>query len=94
MNILNYLAAKVDPNSVGIPTVSADNVLSGVLNTVYFAAGIAAVIVIIICGILYSVSQGDAAKTKRAKDGILYSVVGLVVIMMAFVITNFIIGRF
>lgn len=94
MNTFHYIAAKVDPSQVGIPQVGADKVLSGVLNTVYFAAGIAAVIVIIICGILYSVSQGDAAKTKRAKDGILYSVVGLVVIMMAFVITNFIIGRF
>ncbi len=94
MSMLTYFAAKVDPGQVGVPTVSADNVLSGVLNTVYFAAGIAAVIVIIICGILYAVSQGDASKVKRAKDGILYSVVGLVVVMMAFVITNFVIGRF
>lgn len=94
MNTLQYLAAKVDPSQVGVPQVGPDKVLSGVLNTVYFVAGITAVIVIIICGILYSISQGDAAKTKRAKDGILYSVVGLVVIMMAFVITNFIIGRF
>lgn len=94
MSVLYYLAAKVDPNAVGIPTVSADNVISGVLNTVYFIAGIVAVIVIIISGIFYSISQGDASKLQRAKDGILYAVVGLVVIMMAFVITNFIIGRF
>lgn len=94
MNILTYLAAKVDPGTVGIPTVSADNVLLGVLNTVYFVAGIVGVIAIIVSGIFYTISQGDASKIQRAKDGILYSVVGLVIVMMAFVITNFIIGRF
>ncbi len=94
MSVIDTFAAKVNPGDVGIPTVGADSVLTGVLNIVYFVAGMTAVIVIIICGILYSTSQGDAAKVKRAKDGILYAVVGLVVVMMAFVITNFIIGRF
>jgi hypothetical protein len=85
---------KADAACLGVAKVSADSAINGILNTVYYAGGVAAVIVIIISAILYTISQGDAAKTKRAKDGILYAVVGLVVIMMAFVITNFIIGRF
>jgi hypothetical protein len=94
MQPLTYAAAKVNPNDVGISRVDASDAINGILTTVYFAAGVTAVIVIIICGILYSTSQGDASKTKRAKDGILYSIVGLVVVIMAFVITNFVIGRF
>ena len=88
---LLYFAAKIDPTQVGVPKVDSQNAVDGILNTVYFAAGVTAIIVIVVGGILYSVSQGDASKVKRAKDGILYSVVGLIVIMFAFVITNFVI---
>lgn len=85
---------RIDPDCVGITKVGAQNTIDGVLNTVYYSAGAIAVIVIIISSIFYIISQGDAAKIKRAKDGILYAVVGLVVILLAFVITNFVIGRF
>lgn len=95
MNLLYYFAAKIPAGGdTGIPTVDADSAINGVLNTVYFAAGIVAVIVIIVSGIFYSISQGDASKIKRAKDGILYAVVGLVIIMLAFVLTNYVIGKF
>ena len=95
MDILNYLAVKIPAGgTTGIPKVGADDAITGILNTVYFAAGIIAIIVIIISGIFYSISQGDASKITRAKDGILYSVVGLVIIMLAFVLTNYVIGRF
>jgi len=94
MNNLYFLAAKISAQKAGIPEVNADNAISGILNAVYFAAGITAIIVIIISGIFYVISQGDASKIKRAKDGILYAVVGLVLVMVAFVLTNFVIGRF
>lgn len=84
----------ISASSVGIPQVDADSVVQGVLNTVYFIAGAASIIIIIIGGILYATSEGDPSKVKRAKDTILYAVVGLVVVMMAFVITGFVIGRF
>lgn len=94
MNALHYIAAKLTAGEAGIPTVNADNAITGILNTAYYAAGITAVVVIIISAIFYTISQGDPSKIKRAKDGILYAVVGLVVIMLAFVLTNYVIGRF
>lgn len=95
MNILVYLAAaQVDPDSVNIPKVGASQVVGDVLNLVYFVGGIVAVIMIIVSGLLYVISEGDPSKTKRAKDGILYSVVGLVIILSAFVITRFVVGEF
>lgn len=81
-------------SSVGIPEVDANDVVKGVLNTVYFIAGAAAIIIIIIGGILYATSEGDSSKVQTAKNAILYAVVGLIVVMMAFVITGFVIGRF
>lgn len=93
-DILYTFAAKLSPNDVGVPVVEADSAINGILNTVYFAAGIVAVIVIIVSGFFYVTSNGDASKVKRGKDGILYSVVGLVIVLTAFLITNFVIGKF
>ena len=39
MSVIDTFAAKVNPGDVGIPTVGADSVLTGVLNIVYFVAG-------------------------------------------------------
>jgi hypothetical protein len=78
----------------GIPKLTADAVLSSTLNTVYFVAGIIAVIVIIVAGYMYVVSAGDSAAVTKAKNAILYAVIGLVVIILAFAITWFVVGRF
>lgn len=93
MNHLVYLAA-LTANEAGVEKIDANSVVNGVLNTVYFSAGIIAVIVIIVSGIFYSISQGDSSKIQRAKDGILYAVVGLVIVLLAFVLTNYVIGKF
>jgi hypothetical protein len=93
-SILTTLAATIDAGSNNIPEIAAKDLIPGILTTVYWAAGVSAVIVIVVAGIFYAISQGDATKIKRAKEAILYALVGLVVVMVAFVITNFIAGRF
>ena len=64
--------------------------ISNVLDTVYLWVGIIAVIFIIIGGINYTTSQGDPGKVKKAKDTILYGIVGLVVSLLAFAIVQFV----
>lgn len=91
--IVQYLAVNIKPSDAGIPKNSADTVLAGGLNAVYFIGGAACVIVIIVAGILYALSAGDSNQIKIAKNAILYAVVGLIVILMAFVITAFVIGQ-
>src|SRR6478752_6746109 len=49
-----------------------------IINTMLFVAGIIAVIMIIVGGIRYTVSNGESAQIKTAKDTITYSVIGLV----------------
>ena len=93
MNILNIIA-KINLANTGIPVIEANTLLNNILNTVYFVLGIVAVIVIIIAGIQFTTSTGDSAKVAKAKNAILYSVIGLVIIMLAFAVTNFVIGRF
>ena len=53
-----------------------------IVRTALIALGGIAVIVIIIGGIMYATSTGDAGKVSAAKNTILYAVVGLVVAFM------------
>lgn len=87
---------KINPRDIGItdPVKNADNLLLNVLNTAYIWAGIVAVVIIIVAGYFYVTSNGNAANIKRAKDGITGAVIGLVVIIMAFTITQFVLGGF
>jgi hypothetical protein len=73
---------------------NVQNVIGAVVNTLLFLLGIAAVIVIIIGGITYTTSSGEAAAIKRAKDMILYAVVGLVIAFAAYAIVNWVIKAF
>lgn len=72
---------------------NADGVLISILNTVYFWAGIVAVIMIIVGGFFYVTANGEQAKITKAKNTVLYSVVGLIIILSAATITQFILGR-
>ena len=65
--------------------------IAQLLATVYVVAGIVAVIVIVIGGIRYSTSAGDSSGIQAAKNTIMYAVVGLVVIIAAAAITDFVI---
>lgn len=76
---------------------SSGDLSDNVWKIVSFALGIlggVAVIVIIIAGILYTISAGDAGKVKKAKNTILYAVIGLVVAMLSSAIIAFINGFF
>ena len=65
-----------------------------IVGLLIFALGIIAVIMIIVGGIRYTVSNGDPSKIKAAKDTILYSIVGLVVALLAYAIVAFVINWF
>ena len=61
-----------------------------IINMIIFVVGLVAVVMVIIGGIQYSTSQGDSAKVKKAKDTIMYGIIGLVVAILAFAIVNFV----
>ena len=65
-----------------------------VTDVLLFIVGAVAVITIILGGIRYVTSNGDSTQITAAKNTILYSVIGLVVALLAYAIVNFIIGQF
>jgi len=58
-----------------------------------FAAGSISVIMIAIGGFKYVTSLGESQAVAKAKDTILYSIIGLAVSILAFAIVNFVVGR-
>jgi len=63
-----------------------------IINVVLGVLGIIAVAVIIIGGVQYTTSAGDPGKVKKAKDTILYGIIGLLVALLAFAIVNFVLS--
>lgn len=96
-DILARFAVPIDPGDIGYnPSITdaSNATIANIMNVVYGIAGIVAVIVIVVAGFIFVTSRGDANQIARAKSAILYAVIGLVVVVMAFAITQFILGRF
>lgn len=66
------------------------SLVTNILNAVFLVIGVIAVVVIIIGGVNYTTSQGDPSKVKKAKDTILYGIIGLIVSLLAYAIVNFV----
>ncbi len=68
----------------------AGSVWNRILNTITFVAGAVAVLMIVIGGLRYTLSNGDQSGINNAKNTIIYAVVGLVLALMANAIVNFV----
>lgn len=68
-------------------------ILTTVINVIVAVVGFLAVVMIVLGGISFVTSQGDTAKVAKARNTILYGVVGLVVALLAFAIVNFVLSN-
>ena len=89
---LIMLAAVPKPSNVP-KTDASGSALTNIFNTVLALAGALAVAYIVWSGIRYMLSQGQPNEIKAARDGILYSLIGIVVVMVAFLLVNYVIGN-
>lgn len=85
---------KDDPQLLEAAGCNTTETIGGAANTIITVVlslvGVVAVGVMIYGGVLYMTSSGDAAKAKRARDVILYGLVGLLVTLLAFAIVSFV----
>ncbi len=82
-----------DLNLTGAPKKIEQSQIEAIFNTVYFVVGIVAVISIIIGALRYASANGDSSIIQRAKNTILYSVIGLIVVISAAAVTSFVINN-
>ncbi len=74
------------------PTKIVGPLLGQVIYVLTWVAGFLAVFYLIRSGILYITSAGDPDKAKAARSGILNAVIGIIVIVAAYLIINKAIG--
>ena len=92
-------AAAGQANSPVCTSSAADPISgsNGIINTVAtiaaWAGGVIAVIIIIISGFRFINSGGDSGKVASARNGIIYSAIGLLVIIIARVIVSFVLNN-
>jgi len=68
-------------------------VLGNVADVLIFLIGAVSVIMIIVGGLRYVLSNGDSKNAAAAKDTILYAVVGVVVAIAAYAIVKFVLDN-
>lgn len=70
-----------------------NNVISQAINVALATLGSISVLIIVIAGFQFAVSQGNQEKTKKARQTILYAVVGLIVAIASTLIVNLVIDN-
>lgn len=90
--ITQFIAVTTPPS---IPKVDVTSgTLAGIFGGIMMVAAVVCVVFIILGSLSYVLSAGDASKISKAKDTILYAVVGLVISGMAFLIIQLVVGIF
>lgn len=74
-------------------TKKINGIIADIINVFTVIIGIAAVIMIIIGGFHYITSGGSDEKVKKAKNTILYAIIGLVVVALAQIIVKFVLNK-
>ena len=75
-------------------TTSVDTVIDTIVNVLFLLVGLLAVIMIIVSGIRFVTSSGNSGAVESAKKTLLYSVIGLIVALLAYAIVNFVLDTF
>lgn len=87
-----YLLRLAD--GINLPQVQASGpTLQHMLQIAFGVAGALALLFIVISGFRYIVSAGNPEALSKAKNGLVYAIVGLIVVILAEVIVTFVIGE-
>lgn len=82
------------PADCGLPTPTADSgAISTILGIAFGALGALALLMIVISGLRYILAAGDPQKVSKAKNGLIYSLVGLAIAIAAESIVAFVVGN-
>ena len=91
--IIDIFAEVKAPESIPKVTLNGNTILN-VVNVVLALSGAIAVAFIIFAGIQFILSNGDPAKVKQSREMIIYALVGIAIVAIAFPIVNYVIGSF
>ncbi len=100
---MKYLSLLIQNPNPGGPSISVTgppgvettgNILTNlpqfIVTVAFLIAIVLAIVFIIISGIQWIISGGDAKKIEGARNRLVYSIVGLIVVFLSFIIIGFI----
>ncbi|MBQ3274922.1 hypothetical protein IJH46_00675 [Candidatus Saccharibacteria bacterium] len=76
-----------------LPRANTEVTQNNIINYILYVAGILAVVMIIVSGLKMTMSAGDAGAVQKAKNTLIYSVIGLIIVILAYAIVNFVITK-
>jgi len=75
-----------DINVYGLPDSTITGIIGGVLMWLLAIFGVLGVIGFLVSGVMYLISFGDENMMKRAKNGMMYSIYGIIVGLMGLIV--------
>jgi len=91
MEWLPSFFAALDLSGIQETTADTDR-LQAIVNALLAVMGAIAALIIVVAGMRFIFSQGEPSTTVAARNAIIYASIGLVVIIAAFAIVNFVMG--
>ena len=92
--INSEITSGMNATSAGTSTpTDANVVIKNVTNIMFFIIGAVSVIMLIYGGIRYTTSGGNTNSVTAAKNTIMYSIIGLVVAILAFAVVQFVVNQ-
>jgi hypothetical protein len=64
-----------------------------IVNTILYAAGVVALVFILVSGFRYITATGDSTRIQAAKETLLYAIIGLIITILAVPIADFVIAH-
>lgn len=87
-----YLAALdlIDKNALPL---AKKNTVQIIMGDIFTILGALAFLMVIISGLRYITARGNPESITKAKNNIMYSLIGLAIVILASTIVNYIIGK-
>ncbi len=94
INIAQFLSVATDVQPLGLPRTGANNnSIEIIIRIVLAIAGALALLIITLSGFRYITSAGDPQKMSKAKNGIVYALIGLVIAILAQSLVAFVVTK-
>ena len=72
-----------------LPNKEGNFTLTTILNYIYALIGLVAVFYIVLAAVNFVTAHGDVGKVTKAKNTIVFAVIGLIIVVLAAAVTNF-----
>lgn len=90
---MGALAEKSGYSQTGVLETSIESIVANIIQYVLSFLGVIFIILIIYSGFMWMTAAGDSEKITKAKDILISAVIGIIIVLSAYVITTTILTR-